>query len=275
MVPTPNGGERVLWEDGVTQDEDRVYSVEEAHKRVAQHYEIGKIARGVTVSTPFLADLYKAQGIEQVYVFPNSVREQDYFFPNLAPHDGIRILWQGGTSHFEDWMPCAGAMAEVLKENPQAKLVVWGAIFPWMKKLPAEQLEFHPWDDYAAYKIKRPCMDADINLCPLVDSPFNRGKSAIKWYEGSIGPRPEATLAANVGPYKEIEHGVTGLLYNNPQEFKEQLTALIRNKELRKTLGNRARQWVLANRDANKTVVGLFEFYHELKRLQRMEALAV
>ena len=275
-VPTPDGGERVLWQDGVSQDEGRIYTVKGANERIAQHYEIARTARGVTVTTPFLAELYKEQGVKNVYVFPNSVIEEDYYFPNLAPHEGVRIIWQGSTSHFEDWMPVSDALVEVLKENPSAKLVVWGAIFPWMRKLIApEQLELHGWDDYAAYKIKRPCLDADINLCPLVDSPFNRAKSAIKWYEGSLGPRPEATLAANVGPYQEIESGKTGLLYNNAQEFKEQLTALIRNEELRKTLGHRAREWVLANRSANKTVLGLFEFYHDLKRQQRMEALSL
>lgn len=274
-VPDGKGGEKVLWKDKVTQDEDRIFDIEANFNRIAQHYEIGRLARGVTVTTPFLASLYKEQGIQNVYVFPNSVIEEDYFFPNLAPHEGVRIIWQGSTSHFEDWMPVSEVLPEVLKENPHAKLVVWGALFPWMKKLIApEQIEHHGWSDYAAYKIQRPCMDADINLCPLVDTPFNKAKSAIKWYEGSLGPRPEATLAANVGPYQEIEHGKTGLLYNNPQEFKEQLTALIRNVELRKTLGHRAREWVLANRAASKTVVGLYEFYHEIKRQQRMEALA-
>src|SRR6185369_6355887 len=183
---------------GVSQDEGRIYTVKGANERIAQHYEIARTARGVTVTTPFLAELYKEQGVKNVYVFPNSVIEEDYYFPNLAPHEGVRIIWQGSTSHFEDWMPVSDALVEVLKENPSAKLVVWGAIFPWMRKLIApEQLELHGWDDYAAYKIKRPCLDADINLCPLVDSPFNRAKSAIKWYEGSLGPRPEATLAAN------------------------------------------------------------------------------
>ena len=277
-IPNPRepGKEIVLWKDKVTQDEDRIFDIAKNFERIAQHYEIARTARGVTVTTEFLAELYREQGVKNIYVFPNSVIEEDYFFPNLAPHEGVRIFWQGSSSHFEDWMPVSEALAEVLKENPQAKFVVWGALFPWMKRLlPPEQIEHHPWADYAAYKIQRPCMDADINLCPLVDTPFNRAKSAIKWYEGSLGPRPEATLAANVGPYKEIEHGKTGLLYSTPQEFKEQLTALVRNTELRKTLGQRAREWVLTNRAASKTCVGLFEFYHEIKRQQRMEALAV
>jgi len=274
--PGPDGKTKTIWKDKVTVEDDRLFDIERNFQMIANHYECARTAKGVTVTTEFLAKLYRDNGCKNVYVFPNSVIESDYYFPNLAPHDGVRIFWQGSSSHFEDWLPLAEVMPEIMAENPNAKLVIMGALFPWVtKKIKPEQVEHVQWVDYAAYRIYRPCMDADINLCPLIDSPFNQGKSAIKWYEGSIGPRPEATLAANVGPYREIEHGKTGLLYNSPQEFKEQLTALIRNKELRKTLGERAREWVRTNRDANKTVVGLYEFYLELKRQQRMEALAL
>jgi glycosyltransferase involved in cell wall biosynthesis len=276
LWPNKDGTTKVIWKDKVTTGvNDCVFDIERNLRTIGEHYDIARMAAGCTVTTEALAQYYRDQGVKNVYVYPNSIMEEDYFFPNLAPHDEIRILWQGGISHFEDWMPVIEALAEVANDNPKVKLIFWGCTPTILKKLlkRPEQYEFHEWVDYTSYKLYRSCMDADINLCPLIDSPFNAAKSAIKFYEGSVGPRPEATLAAAVGPYLEIEDGKTGLLYRTPQEFKEKLLALVKNKELRLTLAGRAREWVRANRAAAKTCVGLFEFYEELKRKQRREAL--
>lgn len=274
--PAPNGKTIKLWEDKITVGANsKVFDIENNLARLAQHYEGARLSRGVTVTTPFLASIYKDHGVKNVHVYPNSILESDFFIPTLVPHEGVRILWQGSTSHFEDWFPIQDALIEVLKENPQAKLVIYGALWKYLQRnIRPEQLEFHEWTDYSTYKIKRHILDCDINLCPLIDTPFNRSKSALKWYEASIGPKPEATLAAKVGPYLEIEHGKTGLLYETPAEFKTNLQALISNKELRLTLASHARDWVRLYRDALKTGVDLMEFYEELKREQRREALA-
>lgn len=276
LWPGPNGTTKDLWVDKKTRGiNDQIWDVERNLKTIGQHYDIARLAAGVTVTTEALAQCYRDQGVKDVYVYPNSVLEDDYFFPNLAPHDEVRIIWQGSTSHFEDWMPLIQVMADIANENPKVKYVFWGCMPTMLRKLMKrpEQIEFHEWVEYTSYKLYRSCMDADINLCPLLDSPFNRAKSAIKFYEGCVGPRPEACLAQNVGPYKEIEDGKTGLLFDTPQDFKEKLLALIKNTELRRIIADRGQEWVRANRAAEKTIVGLFEFYESLKTKQRREAL--
>jgi hypothetical protein len=264
-----------LWEDKKTRGQSAVvFDIARNLKSISYHYDACRAAAGVTVTCEPLAKAYREQGVENVYVYPNSIIPEDHHFPPLQPHSGIRILWEGGGSHVESWIPIKQGLIEVLRENPQAKLVVYGSSFPWMgKEIPKDQIEIHDWTDYAAYKLMRATLTADINLCPLLDMPFTRCKSAIRWYEGSLGPNPEPALAANVGPYKEIVDGETGLLYNNPQEFKEKLTALIHNADLRKRLGVAGQKWVLDNRTAEKTVPGLLDFYKELKAKQRQEAL--
>jgi len=273
--PQPDGTTKPLWVDKVTRGvNDERWDIERNLKRIEEHYKMAANSHGVTVTNEYLASLYRERGAKNVYVYPNSVREDDYKFPNLMPHEGVRILWQGGSSHGEDWMQIREAFVDTLRQFPEAKLVVWGAIFPWMKRdIAPEQLELHGWSSYCSYKALRPLMDADINLAPLLDSPFNRAKSAIKWYEASLGPRPELTIAGRVGPYLEIEDGQTGFLYSTPEEFAEKLRVAITNAELRQTVAHRSQNWVRANRDAKKTAVGLFEFYSELKRQQRMGAL--
>lgn len=268
-----------LWVDGESIGADGVtFDVERNINTIETNYDLARFAHGVTATTPQLAKVYKDLGCKNVYVYPNSIKESDYWYPKLAPREKeVRILWQGGSSHFHDFTPLKDALGEVARRHPEAKFVIWGQPFPWvLKTIPEEQLEIHAWDDYHVYKLKRVLMDADINLCPLADTPFNNCKSAIKWYEAAMGSTPEATLASRVPPYSdEIVDGETGLLFSDSAEFVEKLSALIKNAELRKTLATRAKEWVLANRDYRVTAAGLYEFYQELRRQRRIESLKI
>jgi glycosyltransferase involved in cell wall biosynthesis len=114
-------------------------------------------------------------------------------------------------------------------------------------------------------------LDCDINLCPLVDNAFNRCKSAIKWYEASVMPTPEATLAQDTAPYQEIQDGKTGLLFKTPAEFVEKLSLLIEDAQLRKKLGEGARKWVMNNRLPQHTTPGLLDFYTETRNRYKHE----
>jgi len=157
---------------------------------------------------------------------------------------------------------------------PQVKFVIWGTTYRWIHdQIPEHQMEVHDWVPYDAYKPMRVLIDADINLCPLADNPFNRSKSAIKWYEGLMGEFPEPCLAGRAGPYaEEMVDGETGLLYTSPEEFVEKLSALIEREELRRMLGANAKKWVWENRHYSVTVPKLFEFYESL-RARKMLAL--
>lgn len=277
--PGANGEDFDVWVDKETLGQASItFDIERNISTIARHYSMANMAAGVTVTCEYLASMYREQGVENVYVYPNSIRESDYYYPDLVPRKKkIRLLWEGGGSHLDSWLTIQTPLAEVLKDNPHVTLVTWGGFNDeaLRRYFPQEQHESHGWNDYGGYKIKRAIIDIDINLCPLKDTPFSNSKSAIRWYEGSLGPRPEAALAANIGPYKEIEDGKTGLLYDTPEEFTEKLTALIKNAELRKTLGANARRWVLNNREADKTALGLFEFYSEIKAKQRRDALSI
>lgn len=281
ITTTLANGETVkLWRDGDLVGEDLIFSLAENRKRVDGCHNVAKLAQGVTVPSEALAEYYRqVHGCKNVHVFPNTVVEADYSYPNLAPRDDgkVRILWQGGISHYPDWFPLKDALRAVAKKYPQATFVIWGSKFDWINDaIPEGQLEFHDWMDYGAYKVKRGILDCDINLAPLADAPFNWCKSGIKFYEAALGPKPEVTLAANVQPYSlEVEDGKNGLLYNTPEEFAQKLGTLIEDAELRKTLANNAKVWVNHNRTPDATIPGLMEFYQELRRQRRMEALAI
>lgn len=274
-----DGNEKILWMDRVTRDHEGIlFDVARNLRQMKYRHECIRTAHGATATTKVLANYFRdVCGQKNTYVFPNTVVPEDYPEYPLVPKDEIRILWQGGASHAIDWFPLRDSIREVCRRYPKVKWVVYGELFTWLREaIPADQIELIPWDDYAAYKLRRGLLQIDINLCPLADNAFNRCKSAIKWYEGSIWSKPEATLAQATGPYKaEMVDGETGLLFSTPEEFVEKLSILIENADLRKRLGHNARQWVLDNRTPEKTVPGLFEFYKELREQRAHAARAL
>lgn len=276
-VVKPDGTEMVMWQDGRTLGaKGQVFSVARNRALVADGMKLARMVHGVTVPSVSLANYFKqVQKCENVHVFPNTIVPSDWRWPNLAPRtDGkIRVLWQGGDSHFPDWYPIRHAVTEVCRKYPHVTFVLWGSVSSMITDaIPADQLEVLPWVGFDGYKLQRAMLDCDINLAPLVNNVFNRGKSAIKWYEASVGPRPEATLASNVAPYNlEMVDGVSGLLYSTPDEFVQKLSLLIENADLRQRLAEGARTWVLDNRTPEHTIPPLYEFYQELRARRRQE----
>lgn len=273
LATTDNRGqEHLLWVDKETRSGETIFDIKRNLAEMKIRHQIIRESVGVTVSSPSLASyMREVIGQKNVYVFPNTVVPSDYEeFPLVKDENEVRILWQGGVSHYVDWYPLREAIASVFQKYKNAKLVVWGEKYDWITDIiPAKQLEYHSWTEYAAFKLKRGLLNIDINLCPLADNPFNWGKSAIKWYEASVWSRPEATLAADVAPYREIKDGETGLLYRTADEFAQKLGVLIEDAQLRARLGQNAKHWVLDNRTPEKTIPGLFEFYQDCRARTR------
>lgn len=274
-IEWPDGSKRALWEDRITNNGEDFFDIERNIKEMKIRHEIIRRSHGATVTTPALASYFKdVIGQPNTYIFPNTVISSDYkHFRVLRDNpEEIRIFWQGGSSHYVDWYPLKDTLKLIFEKYPNIKLVLYGVKFDWIyDAIPEDRIEFHDWTTSDAYRLHRGLLNIDINLCPLVNNVFNRCKSAIKWYEASIWNEPEATLAANVEPYHEIENGKTGLLYNSTKEFYEKLCILIENTELRKTLGQNAKKWVLTNRTPEVTIPPLAEFYKELKERQKYE----
>ena len=275
-----DGTEHVMWDDQVTYGpRGGLFDIARNRRTVADQMSLARMAHGVTVPSVALAKYFKnVQKCKNVHVFPNTIVLKDWFFPNLAPRtDGkIRVLWQGGDSHLPDWYPLKDAMAEICHRYPQVEVVIWGAASKWIvDAIPEGQLVLQPWIGFDGYRPIRGMIDCDINLAPLTPSKFNACKSAIKWYEASLGPRPEATLASNTAPYSlEMVDGETGLLYNTPEEFVQKLGVLVENETLRKQLAQNAQKWVLANRTPEVTIPPLHDFYQELRAQRRQEYYA-
>jgi glycosyltransferase involved in cell wall biosynthesis len=208
------------------------------------------------VATPALKELFEVRGCRNIHVLPNAMNPHDYPMDiDLAPHpDEVRILWQGGSSHWVDLAPLKHAIDRVMKKYKHVKMYFMGSLeFEWIyKDIPPSQLRLLKWvKGNVGYRTRLSTIYHDINICPLANVEFNKYKSAIKWYESSFIRYPAATLAADMPPYEEICDGKSGLLYepDSEEHFEEQLCRLIEDATLRKKLANNAKAWVTANRD--------------------------
>lgn len=264
-----------LWVDGVTKYNGTVFDIKRNLHQMKVRHAIIKEAHGVTVSTPALARYMKqVMGVKNVHVYYNTIDAEHYDRIQTVHPDPstIRILWQGGMSHYVDWYPLRDALKEISQKYQNVVWVIFGEWFDWIHTIiPDARVEHHPWVDHSAYHLKRMTLDIDINLCPLVNNAFNICKSGIKFYEASLPHNPEVTLAANVEPYKEIVDGETGLLYDTTEDFVKKLSTLIESAELRKRLAENAKTWVFSNRTPDQTAPSLFEFYQETRNRQKRD----
>jgi len=265
-----DGVRRLLWKDGAKLEDGSVpFDVARNKAAIDTYRQIINEADCVTCTTPRTANYVQEEASpRRVHIFPNMVRFADYVQLDLMPHPHeIRILWQGGQNHEMDWRPLRQQLGNITKKYPQVHWVMWGVDYKKTTELvPPERITFLPWAPYEEYKLRRVMIGEDISLAPLSPDLFNDCRSAIKWYEASVSKRPAATLAQNTGPYRdEIKDGETGLLFNTPEEFEENLSLLIEDTEQRKTLAANAKDWVNENRDAFKEVPKLIGYYERLR----------
>ena len=265
-----DGMRKILWKDG-----EKGFSLIRNRQTVASFKRVLQMADQVQCSTP---EVQKAVEKEltprRIRTFPNMVRFDHYPQVALAEEpDKIKILWQGGIAHYEDWFPLKDAVGRITKKYPQVHWIIWGSQYPWVNELiPAHRYTFHDWCPYQEYKLRLCMMGHDISLAPLTDNIFNCCRSGIKWYEASVLKKPAATLAQNTGAYKaEVQDEQTALLFNNAAEFEQKLERLIEDEVLRKTLASNAKQWMSENRDAMKLTPGIIQSWEQIREDRKRE----
>ena len=198
---------------------------------------------------------------------------------------GLRVGWSGGSSHLNDlgkiipairdaqkWraftfvvqglfddrgIPSDGGLEDkyrwLVEQHGQPFIdSPFANDFRWLLGRIREcglKIEYHPFVlDVQQHAAALADLDLDIGLAPLLDSEFNRCKSAVKYAEyAMVGA---ATLASRVSPYAG-EVPVTAR--NNRRAWADALVALIDND--RKPLVQRQRDWVIAERNMEHNVV--------------------
>ena len=253
-----NGEMLPLWEDGKNIDLAR------NRARCVNFKKAMNAADMVTVTQPILADVYREYN-PKVKVLPNCVDMKLWQRLSLQPHDGIRIGWLGGSSHYEDWLMISPAITEIMNRYSQTRLILMGAKFDGtLKGIPRNRIEFHEWVHTEAYPLKAAILDLDMAIIPLQDTEFNRCKSNIKWVE--MGALQIPCVTSFVSPYKESATEENGIYIkdNDVGAWCDGLDLLIKDPLLRARMGAEAHKTVGMHFDINTKWHLWHDAYQEL-----------
>lgn len=277
-----DGKRRLLWHEGECRPEwgcepdcKKIISFGANKVHLESYRKILTACDAFTCSTPSVLEAVSKEAmLTRTRVFPNCVRFDQYPQLDLRQDENqVRILWQGGGAHYEDWLPLRDALGSITRRYPEVHWVIWGALYPWAVELiPPDRYTFQSWNPYPEYKLRRAMVNDDINLAPLEDNRFNVCRSAIKFYEATVSHKPAATLAQRTGAYKdEMIEGETGMLFGDPTEFEAKLSRLIEDRQERRRLAANAKDWVNENRNAFREVPKHIQFLEEVREASRRD----
>ena len=168
--------------------------------------------------------------------------------PNVADlHDTEKIVigYAGTATHQADLAPVLPALGRLLNAYPnQVSLVFMGCI--------PSQFEGHPsvtliaeTPNYESFVTMLRQSGIHIGLAPLIDNPFNRSKSAIKWMEYSACGI--VAVCSDVGPYREfVCDAVDGVLIDglSVDVWYQALERLVLEPDYRRQLATQAYETV-------------------------------
>lgn len=195
----------------------------------------------VTVSTPYLAELY-APFNGNIRVLPNCVKAELLDMPRKR-RDRVTVGWQGGSSHLVDMCMIQDELRDVLAAHPGVDMHWVGVDFSplqWIRNPGLrERCRFTSWfDDVGDYYR---AVDFDIAIAPLADVPFNKAKSHLKALDAAARGIP--VIAQDMEPYREfVRDGETGYLVRTGEEWVKRLTELIHDEAAREEMGAAARK---------------------------------
>jgi glycosyltransferase involved in cell wall biosynthesis len=186
-----------------------------------------------------------------IQVLPNYL--DDRLWPFALPakkeaEEPLTIGYMGGQSHAPDLEMLLPVLRRVLEAYPgQVALRFWGIAppaeigeNPSVEWVPLEILDY---PEFARYFSTQSC---DIAVAPLVDHPFNRAKSAIKFLEYSALGWPG--VYSRLEPYEGlVVSGDNGFLASTEQDWFESLSRLITDHALRLQIAGNAQHTVRQN----------------------------
>jgi glycosyltransferase involved in cell wall biosynthesis len=199
---------------------------------------------------------YAAQHCAHTVVIPTTV-DMDVYTERSASSSNPPVLgWIGSPS---TW-PYVAAIHDVLRDDVNAqklKVLVVGANHAADRELPFE---------YRAWAENREIADIhemDIGVMPIPDAPWARGKCGYKLIQYMACGLP--VIASPVGVNTTIvQHGVNGYLAANEAQWREAISALLSDAELRKKMGQAGRQRVIAEYSIQRYGPEMAKLIHDL-----------
>lgn len=239
-----------------------------------------RAVHAIQTSTPYLADYFR-QFNPHVTVFANHLRRlpppRD-FDAELKQKKPVTIFFGAlnRDGDFIELLPLLNKIAKQYGKKVAFKILSRRNLF---EALQAENKEFvgdmrRYEGQFVTYEEYEAAIRAsDIALLPLRDNEFNRSKSDLKFIE--CAGNGAVVLASPVVYANSVEEGNTGFIYRDEREFTNKLNLLIRNKNLRRMVAEKAYAYVKRERLMSQHYEERLEWYRELlTRLPELTAEA-
>ena len=184
---------------------------------------------------------------DRCYVIPNALDPGIGDLPPAAKKkSGNAALYlfygSGTTTHDKDFSLIAPALLNILDAYPQCRLLLAGYLkldASWQAL--AERIQRIPAMSYESYL--QVLAEADISLAPLEPGVFADCKSEIKWIEAAA--RGVVSVVTPTRTFRQaIDHGVTGMLASDSQEWIDCLDNLLKHPENRQQMAATAAKQV-------------------------------
>jgi GT2 family glycosyltransferase/glycosyltransferase involved in cell wall biosynthesis len=206
-----------------------------------------RAARSIWVATPSLKDRVARMGSGAVVV-PNGLDER--LWADLPPIRSVRqvpvrVLYMGTSTHGADFALVEPALTRLHQTFPgriRFELIgvtARGDLPEWAHRISLPTSANLSYPGFVNWMSQQSAWD--IGIAPLAETPFNRGKSAIKMMDyAALGL---AVVASDVTSYHDaLADGVTGLLVANTETaWFDALSRLVREPALRLRLAREAR----------------------------------
>lgn len=221
-------------------------NVSDANKRLEflkDYSKIGKIIKlcdMVFAGNQYLAN-YAVKFNDNVKIIPTTIDTDEYLKQEVIRSEKICIGWSGSITtiqHFEYAIPFLREIKE--KFGNQVEFKVIGDANYVNEELSIKGIAWNKQTE-----IQDLC-SFDIGIMPLPDDEWANGKCGLKGLQYMALEIP--TIMSPVGVNTEIIcDGVNGFLASNIDEWVEQISLLINDLNLRKSVGIEARKTVVEN----------------------------
>ena len=204
-----------------------------------------RFVRMVRLSSLFIAgnDYLKSRGPRRVpcVVVPTPVEMSRYEVRTEWPDRGRVIGWIGAQSTLPYLLEIAPVLDALTEERSDLVLRIIGPDpTPFRPRIPRVRIEHVPWTlagEAAAVS------GIDVGILPLPDDLWTRGKCAFKALQYMAAGLP--VVASPIGMNTQVvTPGETGFLPRGFEEWKEALTSLLDDRELRRETGAAGRRRV-------------------------------
>jgi len=211
------------------------------------------LADAITCSTQPLAERIsdvvgpdKAVAVHPNLLTPSLHLVARQFYKTEKPSETIELFYGSATkAHKQVIYELFGpALVMILKRFPDVKFTAFGYFQLPTELAPyADRIEFKEPTANRDYYLKQ-LSQADINIAVLEQDPFTDCKSEIKWLEAAVFGIP--SIVTPTGTYLKVVQAENEVLFAaTTEEWVQQLTRLIESPELRRRIGENARQYAL------------------------------